>query len=203
MVKASKSIAWWHMAVQLSQLMKIKKNSPQLYIKKKEDIYLTSLLLCQSELQPSQDVVTFTGGKGTNQQQVSQRWLIPEQCCRLFFSNQSKLTMIMAPLLLAAAASNCSSGFCRVEFQNKFYSGQGFKFLPFTFESILDGRFEEWQPRPMTRLVSCVCVLLNSDCCVRVRACVSVWNAVSDLLRCHHWKDCFFCCCWSNLKSHF
>lgn len=31
-----------------------------------------------------------------------------------------------------------------MEFQNKFYGGQGFKFLPFTFESILDGRFEEW-----------------------------------------------------------
>ncbi|XP_052414856.1 V-type proton ATPase 116 kDa subunit a 1-like isoform X2 [Carassius gibelio] len=30
-----------------------------------------------------------------------------------------------------------------VEFQNKFYTGQGFKFMPFTFDSILDGKFED------------------------------------------------------------
>ncbi|KAJ8251238.1 hypothetical protein GJAV_G00218830 [Gymnothorax javanicus] len=30
-----------------------------------------------------------------------------------------------------------------VEFQTKFYSGQGYKFQPFTFHSILEGKFEE------------------------------------------------------------
>ncbi|XP_061080937.1 V-type proton ATPase 116 kDa subunit a 1-like isoform X2 [Conger conger] len=30
-----------------------------------------------------------------------------------------------------------------VEFQNKFYSGQGFMFQPFTFNSILEGKFED------------------------------------------------------------
>ncbi|KAH0626814.1 hypothetical protein JD844_002048 [Phrynosoma platyrhinos] len=34
-------------------------------------------------------------------------------------------------------------GYAGVEFQNKFYMGTGFKFLPFSFDSIRDGKFDE------------------------------------------------------------
>lgn len=32
---------------------------------------------------------------------------------------------------------------CRIEFQNKFYTGTGFKFLPFSFDPIREGKFDD------------------------------------------------------------
>jgi len=39
--------------------------------------------------------------------------------------------------------NNPSSLSCRIEFQNKFYTGTGFKFLPFSFDTIREGRFDD------------------------------------------------------------
>lgn len=69
----------------------------------------------------------------------------------------------------------------RVEFQNKFYTGQGFKFLPFTFESILDGSFEEWDLAAPLLLMS-----LNSWESVRCWIVIFVCDAVSDFPGCCH-----------------
>uniref|UniRef100_A0A2I3HN92 V-type proton ATPase subunit a n=1 Tax=Nomascus leucogenys TaxID=61853 RepID=A0A2I3HN92_NOMLE len=50
----------------------------------------------------------------------------------LFFFFTAFATLTVAILLIM-----------EVEFQNKFYSGTGFKFLPFSFEHIREGKFEE------------------------------------------------------------
>lgn len=39
--------------------------------------------------------------------------------------------------------NNHSSVSYRIEFQNKFYTGTGFKFLPFSFDIIREGRFDD------------------------------------------------------------
>lgn len=68
-----------------------------------------------------------------------------------------------------------------MEFQNKFYSGQGFKFLPFTFESILDGRFEEWDPAGGPLLAASRVSRVSAWYRVATSLCVRyVCDAVSD-----------------------
>uniref|UniRef100_A0A663MN14 V-type proton ATPase subunit a n=1 Tax=Athene cunicularia TaxID=194338 RepID=A0A663MN14_ATHCN len=46
-------------------------------------------------------------------------------------------------LIAAFVMDSCSSLSCRIEFQNKFYTGTGFKFLPFSFDTIREGRFDD------------------------------------------------------------
>lgn len=61
------------------------------------------------------------------------------QCCQQEYTG---VFYIKCPALTLSSFVLSFLSF-RVEFQNKFYTGQGFKFVPFSFESILEGRFDE------------------------------------------------------------